>query len=460
MNRLGSSFAMNTAKIFISVSLIALVVRFVGFYYPAIDWDEAVYALVGSAWLHSEPPYTVVWDNKPPFLYALFAIFEAIIHDPVIAYRLLSLVAVSITATLVSHIAASRGASRHAAFLGALAFCIGSICNGGLATNAEVLMVVFTTAAIMSAIINRPVLAGIWFGTAVMTKHVAVFDGFAILYAIYAIGELSLMTLFRVAVGSLISPVLMIAFLAYSGAFNGFWQGAIIDNLTRISGHFDWDKFKVIVVYQACWLMLYASLLLLRDRLIWFWLLGGAVGITSGKYFYSHYFIQILPALCVAFALAVDRLFVQRKAAVLCAFAFLAPTIASGAYRISLLLRGPHNERAIAAKIPTGASLYVFDGEPILYLLAGSRPPTPYVLPTILTGDRFYNVAHINPLSEVNRIFKSRPEFVVTRPGHLSTTPQLGDENISSTYQLAAIWLSRDYAALAEFPDAVVYKHR
>ena len=448
-----------TVKIGIVIFLITIALRFVAFYSPAINWDETIYALVGNGWVHGHPPYTTVWDNKPPFLYALFAVFEMLIPDPVIAIRTLGVLAATTAAILVWKIAKHRGASSHSAFFGGLAFAIGSASNGGLATNAELLMVVFTSAAILAAISERPFYSGLSFGAAIFIKQVAVFESLAILYAIFINRPPFLKTFFLLAVGGLIVPLLLISYLAWSSDLYGFWQEVVVDNLTRVSGHFDWRALIITGAYQPCWTMLYASLFLLRDRVVWLWLLGGILGVISGKYFYPHYFIQILPALCIAFALSLDRLFETRRVAVLCAFVFLLPTFASGAYKLLSVLRAPGNERMIAKKIPSGASLYVFNAQPVLYLLTQSKPPTPYVLPTILTGNLFYNVAQVNPLHEIDRIFQNNPDFVVT--GSWSTSGPLqpqSDEN-PAAYQLAQNWLRADYSEFAIFPDAVVWRH-
>src|ERR1700688_908331 len=113
------------AKFGLVIFCITLLVRVVAFYSPVINWDETIYALVGNAWIHGNPPYTAVWDNKPPFLYALFAFFEIIIPDPVIAIRMLGVVAATAAAILVGEVAKSRGASNHAAFFGSFAFAFG-----------------------------------------------------------------------------------------------------------------------------------------------------------------------------------------------------------------------------------------------------------------------------------------------------------------------------------------------
>jgi len=372
----------------------------------------------------------------------------------------LGIAAVTTTATLVVNLAAALGASRHAAFAAGIAFAVGSVCNGGLATNAELLMVVFTTAALLAAVRQKPFQAGICFAIAVFIKPVALFELLALLYGLFLTRPVSFRPLAWIAAGSLIVPILAIAYLAASGGLAGFWQDAVLDNFIRVSGQFDWFALKRAGIGQVCWLGLYALLVVLHARVIWLWLLGGVVGVVAGKYFYLHYFIQILPALCVAFALGVDRLFARRRTAIVCSLGLLAPTAAIAVFIISFLLRSSHDERSIAATIPSGASLYVFNGQPVLYLLAGSRPPTPYVLPTVLTGNRFHAVAQIDPLQEIDKIFHSKPQFVVTGAQPLSAPPGPGSDSNPVAFQTAQDWLEGQYVVYKVFPDAVVYQHR
>src|ERR1700733_4415924 len=50
--------------------------------------DEGFYRLQGDAWLHGIPPYTAIWDVKPPGLIAFFAIFRLFGAADVLASRI------------------------------------------------------------------------------------------------------------------------------------------------------------------------------------------------------------------------------------------------------------------------------------------------------------------------------------------------------------------------------------
>lgn len=108
----------------------------------------------------------------------------------------------------------------------------------------------------------------------------------------------------------------------------------------------------------------------------------------------------------------------------------------------------------IAARVPHGASLYVFDSEPILYALTASVPPTRYVLPSILTRGRLAPVAGVDANREVARILATRPEFIVVR--RPSGEPA-GDPGVYAELNAA---LAASYRLEAAFPDALLYRRR
>ena len=78
-------------------------------------------------------------------------------------------------------------------------------------------MVVFTSAAILSAISEQPFYAGLSFGAAIFIKHVVVFESLAILYVIFINRPPFLKTFLLLAIGGLVVPLLMIAYIGLVG---------------------------------------------------------------------------------------------------------------------------------------------------------------------------------------------------------------------------------------------------
>jgi 4-amino-4-deoxy-L-arabinose transferase-like glycosyltransferase len=149
-----------------------------------LDWDESLYVLMAQRWLQGHLPYTTIWDNKPLGIYAIFALFIAIFHNPVLAIRLATSLFAAVTAIIVWRLAplllgtATPALSARLAGLAAAAFIIGSLSNDGLSANTELFMECFSAAAILAALhpgidparpFGRGVCVGMLFGLACMT---------------------------------------------------------------------------------------------------------------------------------------------------------------------------------------------------------------------------------------------------------------------------------------------------
>ncbi|MDT8267028.1 hypothetical protein RQ832_27530, partial [Roseomonas sp. DSM 102946] len=61
--------------------------------------------------------------------------------------------------------------------------------------------------------------------------------------------------------------------------------------------------------------------------------------------------------------------------------------------------------------------LYVFDGEPMLYHLTGSCIPTRYAFPSHLSDRKEAGAIGADQVTEIRRIFATRPGIVVTWEG-------------------------------------------
>jgi hypothetical protein len=180
------------------------------------------------------------------------------------------------------------------------------------------------------------------------------------------------------------------------------------------------------------------------------WLLGGLAGVVVSKSFYDHYFLQLLPVLCVTLGVWFARLprGVLRAGFVAAA---LAPPALAAETALSQAM-GPDVIRQAGADLHT-RSLYVFDGQPILYALTGALPPTRYVLPSELIGLTLPKVAGVDPVAEVARILATRPEYIVRRD------PAPANMNAAVYAEVDAALAAR-YALWRRYPGFEVYKEK
>ncbi len=127
------------------------------------------------------------------------------------------------------------------------------------------------------------------------------------------------------------------------------------------------------------------------------WILGGALGVSSGMRFYTHYYVQLVPPLCVAVGWLSHRLSEPRArspfAALLLASILAWPSLGRVGHDLRMAwwqtkfaLQGrpmpspPSVElaRTIRSATPPGAPILVWGHAEDLYFLAGRLAPTRY----------------------------------------------------------------------------------
>jgi len=506
----------------LALALLAIVtiLRLPTLFRSVMDWDESLYIVMADQWLAGHLPYTVVWDNKPIGIYAIFAFFEILFRGPVLAIRAATILFVSLTALALHRLTklvlprADAAGGRRLATLAAGAFILGSLSNDGLSANTETFMECFSVLAILAAIdpvfaarwpVGRGFCLGLLFGLACMTKYVAVFEapaiGFALLFFRQAGWGAAARKLVGAAGGALLVPAVTMFVYAVTGHFGTWWQCSIASNLLRVAASVPVGQLhSVMFIILPRWLPMVAGAAclvgaapaaiarILRTRrfapaqrahaLLILWLAGGALGLSSAKSFYDHYFLQILPVSCLCLVWAVAwlaprlgawpawRSFVLFAALLAipgaAGFVTLAnatqPLIAAdGGFTPDVPARVAADLRpALAAAGTANPPLYVFDSQPILYALTRTPPPTRYVLPSVLTGCFLARIAGVDAAKEVERILGEDPLFIVS-----SDFPPTNPGNLNhQVYAELNAALNARYSLWRHYPDTKVYRLR
>jgi 4-amino-4-deoxy-L-arabinose transferase-like glycosyltransferase len=478
-----------------------LITRLPSFFLSVLDWDESLYVLMARQWQAGHLPYTTIWDNKPIGIYGIFVLFQTVFGDPVIAIRAATIAAISATAFAVFRIALliPREGNAPVAVFAGITFIICSISNDGLAANTEIFMAGFSAFAMLAALSpdfcpTRPLpggfVAGLLFGLAFMTKYVAVFEAPALGFALLAATPGPLRARFSACLGAAAgaaAPLFCTVLLyAATGHLRLWWDCSIAANLLRVSTPISAGALSYVLSLQlARWLPLFcaAAILLVSAPLLMrtknlrrpalfhmflvLWLLGGSAGVAAAKLFYDHYFLQILPVLCVSLAWVLQH-FAGRLTPALRALVFAAvlaiPCFGAGATLMGAslpLTAAPHADtpKQIAgefSRLPAGSprQVYVFDYQPIIYSLVGQSPPTRYAFPSVLTKCFLAHVAGVNAAAEVHRILAGNPQFILRSQFPLSD-PAVIDQAV---YQEVNQDTATRYTIWRSYPDAVVYR--
>jgi 4-amino-4-deoxy-L-arabinose transferase-like glycosyltransferase len=391
-----------------------------------LDWDESLYFLMAQQWRLGHLPYTTIWDNKPIGIYAIFAGFQAVFGDGIFAIRFATVVFVSVLAFTVFKITQELTANRQAAWLAGAALVLCSLSNDGLSANTELFMATFTALAVLAALTtDRGLLVGLLLGAAFMVKYVAVFEA-PVVFLLFLFRQRRAGAGLAVLLGAALPLSATILLYAAAGRLGIWWDDSIASNFRRVDVPFTAEALDYTFRTQLLrWgPMLLAGLAvfpaaLIRRRgseiFLAAWLLGGALGVVVAKSFYDHYFLQILPVLCVIFGWWSVGL--PRPLTRVCFALVMLVLPADAAIWALRNAAGPDVVAEVAAALKTQhpASIYVFDTQPILYALTGQTPPTRYVLPSELIGNSLPQVAGVNAAAEVARILATKPEFILRR---------------------------------------------
>lgn len=477
--------------------LVALVTRLPTFFRSVMDWDESLYFLMAQQWRAGHLPYTTLWDNKPLGIYAIFSVFQWSFGDDLFSMRIAAVIFAAITAFLVFKLvqAAGTDARRVAdktALVAGLAYLICSVSNDGLAANTELFMVAFTCGAAWCALsvtfcAHHPALkgfcTGLLLGCAFMIKYVMLFEAPAVIFALLFVSGTVPKRAFPHAclagiIGGALPLLLTVLLYLHAGELRTWADASLLANFRRAGGAF--PPLNVwLVIHILKWLPLYAAALLVlagalrRPRLgfsmfLALWLLGGALGVLSAKSFYSHYFLQLLPALCVSLGLVLLRappaLRAWPAAVVILlipiASALITLRIALGPVMTDGLHFHPDTPEQIAGDLAAvrpgaGPKLYVFDYEPVIYALTSTPLPSRYAYPAFVTTCFLARVAALQPQDELRRILSERPQFIVVSRKPVTELPV-----DPAVYADMRNVLATRYVAWKQYSDATLYQLR
>lgn len=444
----------------------AVLCRSLGFLAAVIDTDAGLYMVQARAWLAGEWPIIAVWDMHPPGAPALFAFAFALFGEGVAAVRLLGIVMVALTGTLLAAIVRRAGGGAIPGLAAGLIYVAHSPLLTGLETNTEILFAPFVAAAMRLAIggaaaaldegrAPRPLplaAMGLSVGAALLIKQVVLFEGcLAFAVAVGPAWRRGLVDLRRLAGLAFLyavasaAPTLLLA-LAYGarGGFGDLWDALVLAPLRYRGGGLGAAAVATTVAAALLTLALPVALAVAATvrptpdhrRLVafgWAWFGAAALGIAAPGMFFRHYFLMALPPLALLAGLGAWRVAAAiRPAAPLPALAALVALLALLAWReeaVPRLFSGqgvirPDPPRAVAAAlraaVPAGSSVLVANYHPAVLVLAGMRPASRFVFPAQLTG-HFGAVLPVDADAELARVLAAEPAAIVLDRGWMHT---------------------------------------
>jgi Glycosyltransferase family 87 len=293
--------------LFLGLLLLAAALRIPTFGNHVFNTDEAYLATEGQILQHGGHLYVDAVDRKPPLVPYLYAATLAVTgNDDLVSVRVLAVLAHALTALLLGAEARRRfGRDWSGAAAGVLYLLAATAfrTQDAQAANFEVFMLPLMTGAMVLGIRRRPAAAGATLAVATLAKQTAVLTLLPLAWLAWrarrASGVLTLLASFIVPI------VLVAAALGFHDFL--FW------NLTGNGGYLDASGVLGYALglgaRQTAWFLFgHAVIVVLAalawrhrrdDTDLWLWLLSGLAAVVVGLRFFPHYYLQLLPPLCL-----------------------------------------------------------------------------------------------------------------------------------------------------------------
>ena len=429
-------------KVFGALLLASLLFRALSFSYSVIDHDESTYLLIASELNKGAKLYTDIIDTKPPGIFIAFSMVEKVIGKSVFGIRVFGSLIISLSAFFLFLISRQFNVTKSVAFLSGLSYIITFSCyRTGLAVNTEMFFSLFALAGLLVLLKaegkNKTSLwlaGGLLIGIGFIFKYVvlASFGAFALLFLVEKSVFRNILTkilkFLLGLLGVLLPFVLTHLYFEVNGRFDDFYE--IIYNVTsRYSSEFSMaNSLKFFLNFHLLYLpfviLFYMGIFsksinseLRKLAVLWF-LLAWVMVILPGKPF-KHYYLQLLPSLCLIIPLAFNSLLNTKsitattKNKVACLSLVLAFVI--GIINQSYFWTQPDRVKEIAERLTSTineSDFIITDKQLQLtqYLLNVS-PPSKYVHPTLIFDHS--EAFAIDTEMEMNKMLDKNPKYIV-----------------------------------------------
>jgi hypothetical protein len=327
---------------FIAIIVAALIAtRLFTLLHPFADVDEALFAVFAKIWLNGGIPYVNAVETKALGIYCYYILASWLsghFHDiSMVGVHAVTIIWTGLTAWVIGRIAA-RLSNERAGLWAALLFVLMSSFYVPKIVAASMNVILLLPMCLVMDLLLRPAeeikpwmsfLAGILVATATLIKYQAGIMVFVVL-GYFCVLRFSWRPALRhslwFVLGGLPLPALMLAYLHHVGALADFWYwnfGGSMRYIQTGSASVDlWRKIEShVFTYLACtfpvWILAGMRLVtwLRQGRIawrqnpleagMWIWFFLCTIPVCLGKRFYGHYFLIILPQLCILSAVQI-----------------------------------------------------------------------------------------------------------------------------------------------------------
>jgi 4-amino-4-deoxy-L-arabinose transferase-like glycosyltransferase len=392
-----------TWKLFAALLLLTVALRLPGFFVDVFNSDETFLATQAHVIRDGGNLYREAADRKPPLVpYIYAASFELFGSTALWTVRLIAMLAIALTAWLLAMEARRRWGYRAgliAGFLCVLAM-VAFAPQDGQAANFEVFMLPGMTAAVLLARRGRAGSSGVAVAIATLAKQTGAATLLPVAYLVWkakgrrglswaALGFAVPLTLVALALGP---GQLLYWTVLGNGSYVSLGTASLYVASTFMLMTLAWVACNLPLVWRlpASWRERGARALDGgTDTDLWLWLLSAAVSVAVGLRFFGHYYIQLIPPLCLLTAGSLAR-GARKLATATVAFAAAAAIAFSAAGYFMSPYGAEPPYRTVATYLKTHAAkldwVLVWGSVPEIYWASNLRPATRFITSGLLTG--------------------------------------------------------------------------
>ena len=312
----------------IFISFAFFILRLPSLYEPYWYGDEGIYQAVGMLLRNGESLYSGAWENKPPLLLGLYALFNSdqfILRGLSLIFGLVSLWFIFLTSKTLFTTSKYAPAAATAAF----AFIFGTRLIEGNIANAEnfmILPIMVSAYLIVSADLWKKLwriktyaAAGLILSLAFLIKIVAIFDFFAFCAFLLIVKGDSLKEkirnkLFPFFIGFILLPIATASYFLFTNNFKGFLDALLLQNVTYVGFGNQFIIPQGFLYLKAILLAAFVgAVFILRNKLekkVIFVILWFAFSLFNAFFSqrpYTHYLITLLPSFALLIGLVIEE---------------------------------------------------------------------------------------------------------------------------------------------------------
>jgi 4-amino-4-deoxy-L-arabinose transferase-like glycosyltransferase len=314
------------------------------FLHVPLERDEGAYGYMAQRVLAGEVPYRDAFDHKPPLIYYTYALLVKFFGNTIEAIRVPTLIYSLLTTVALFYLGALWWGSG-VGLLAALFYAVfsGGVLVQGFTSNTETFMVLPLILALFYFLKGEEekeegmwfFWAGLYSGIALMFKQVAAFNLLALCLFLFLRErdrfnrvriKLDRGRAIRLVLGTMLVPAFFVVYFAMRGALPDLIYDVFLVNFKYLNSlGFAFSERMVfgglVTFFRAgsenslLWLLgiLGGLFILIKDRtrenlLIAAWALASFLGVISSGLFFAHYYIQLIPGLCLLAAYGLSKI--------------------------------------------------------------------------------------------------------------------------------------------------------